>query len=58
MLMTFAKTLGAVAIAAATLTVAAAPAMARPMDHRHERQVCKMERHHGKRVKVCHWAHR
>jgi hypothetical protein len=37
--------------AAATLTVASAPAFAHP--HRH--QVCKFERHHGHKMRVCHW---
>lgn len=58
------KMIGMAIAAAASFGIAAAPAMARPDNHRpgrhqvQKKQVCKYERHHGKRQRVCHWVRR
>lgn len=57
--MTFTKTLGIGALAAAALamaipSLASADTRHRP-HHPQKVKVCKWERHHGKKVKVCHW---
>ncbi|WP_019832182.1 hypothetical protein [Sphingomonas sp. PR090111-T3T-6A] len=46
--------LSALSLAAIAMTaVAVSPAAARPYGHR-PHKVCKIERHHGHRVQVCH----
>jgi len=53
--MMLAKTFGSIgAVAAAAFLVAAGPASARPVHHPRTKTVCKWERHHGHKVRVCH----
>ncbi|QXQ07691.1 hypothetical protein KX816_06680 [Sphingosinicellaceae bacterium] len=54
--MNISKIVGSIGAAAAAMLLVAGPVSARPSDHRgRKRQVCKIERHHGHRTKVCHW---
>lgn len=50
--MQIAKILGLSLAIASIATVSATPAFA--MHHRHK--VCKVVRHHGHKVRTCHWA--
>ncbi len=59
--MTVAKMLGVSTLAAAALALAVPTAVtAAPHHHRppHKVRVCKWERHHHKKVQVCHWVRR
>ncbi len=59
--MTVAKMLGVSTLAAAALALAV-PSFASADTHHHGKphkvKVCKWERHHGKKQKVCHWVTR
>jgi hypothetical protein len=57
--MSVTKMLGASALVAAALTLAV-PTLASAGTHHqpHKVKVCKWERHHGKRIKACHWVTR
>jgi hypothetical protein len=58
--MTFAKMLGVTTLAVAALAIAVPTAVTAAPHHQrpHKVKVCKWERHHGKRVKACHWVTR
>lgn len=52
--MTLMKTAGMVLAGAGAIVLASAPVSAKPVHHKRHR-VCKIERFHGHKHKVCHW---
>ncbi len=56
--MTHAKTIGAIAASFAATLLVTAPVAAQRHHHHGKKQVCKIERKHGKRIKVCRWVRR
>jgi hypothetical protein len=54
--MTRSTTIGSLCAALAATMLVSAPVAARP--HHGQRQVCKVENHHGKHVRTCRWVRR
>lgn len=57
--MTVAKMLGVTTLAVAALALAVPTAVTAAPHHKpHKVKVCKWERHHGKKVRACHYVWR
>ncbi|WP_267435747.1 hypothetical protein [Sphingomonas sp. GM_Shp_1] len=56
--MTRSKSIASIAAALAATMLVSAPVAARPDPHHGKKHVCKIEKKHGKRVKVCRWVRR
>jgi hypothetical protein len=54
--MTRSTAIGSLCAAIAATMLVSAPVAARP--HHGQRQICKVEKHHGKRIRTCHWMRR
>lgn len=56
--MTHSRTIGAIAATLAATLLVAAPVAAQRHPHHGKKQICRIERKHGKRIKVCRWVRR
>ncbi len=56
--MTRSKTIASIAATLAATMLVSAPVAAQRNPHHGKKQVCKIEKKHGKRVKVCRWVRR
>ncbi|MDQ1229448.1 MULTISPECIES: hypothetical protein [unclassified Sphingomonas] len=56
--MTRSRTIASIAAALAAAMLVSAPVAAQRGPHHGKKHVCKIEKKHGKRVKICRWVRR